>query len=96
MPDKYGFNHLVERGLVTLRCIDCDEGGKLYKWPEEKRMLHFLTHYVPDGGSRAILSGEIRTDNCRICGESFEQERKRGRPRVLCYVCKPDEKEAIE
>ena len=26
---------------------------------------------------------------CELCGETFQIERKRGRPRVYCFVCEP-------
>ena len=26
---------------------------------------------------------------CKLCGETFEIERKPGRPRIYCFVCEP-------
>lgn len=95
MPDRYGFDHLVVRGYYTLRCIEtgCGVQGSKLEWPEEKRQMHFLSHSIlgVDEAKRFIFEGEIRKDICRICNSEFEQVRKRGRPRVVCYVCKPEE-----
>lgn len=95
MPDKYGFDHLPHYGTITVLCSEkgCDAGGYLWEWKDDKRRMHFLSHSVVgiDENNQVIFSSDSRTDNCRICGESFQQERKRGRPRVLCYVCKPKE-----
>jgi hypothetical protein len=40
MPDRHGFNLLGE----TVRCIDCPEGGPLWRWPERKRRRHARSH----------------------------------------------------
>jgi hypothetical protein len=40
MPDQYGFNHLGD----NVRCIDCQEGGLIGRWPEHKRARHASTH----------------------------------------------------
>jgi hypothetical protein len=40
MPDRHGFNLLGE----TVRCIDCDVGGPLWRWPERKRRRHARSH----------------------------------------------------
>src|SRR5215211_4235722 len=40
MPDRHGFNLLGE----TVRCIDCDAGGPLWRWPERKRRRHASRH----------------------------------------------------
>jgi hypothetical protein len=40
MPDRHGFNLLGE----TVRCIDCEEGGPIWRWPERKRRRHARTH----------------------------------------------------
>lgn len=87
MPDKYGFNILGDK----VRCIEeeCDAGGFCYEWNEERRKIHFLTHNFQMDGDSPVIQGYKRVDSCRVCGRQFEQERKRGRPRVLCYVCKP-------
>ena len=31
----------------------------------------------------------VRQRTCQMCGESFEVERKRGRPRSRCFDCQP-------
>lgn len=95
MPDKYGFNHLVNRGATTMTCIEigCNMGGPAYIWTEETRKEHSLTHSSALEEVNVIIAGDslrMRKDACRICGAPFDQVRKRGRPRVLCYVCKPE------
>jgi hypothetical protein len=40
MPDRHGFNLLGE----TVRCIDCQAGGPLWRWPERKRRRHASRH----------------------------------------------------
>jgi hypothetical protein len=40
MPDRHGFNLLGE----TVRCIDCEVGGPLWRWPERKRRRHARRH----------------------------------------------------
>lgn len=40
MPDQHGFNHLGD----NVRCIDCPEGGPIWRWPEHKRARHGHTH----------------------------------------------------
>ncbi len=40
MPDRHGFNLLGE----TVRCIDCEAGGPLWRWPERKRRRHASRH----------------------------------------------------
>src|SRR5215218_7498537 len=40
MPDRHGFNLLGE----TVRCIDCEAGGALWRWPERKRRRHASRH----------------------------------------------------
>ncbi len=89
MPDKYGFNILVDWGRTKVECIeeDCGVGGHLFEWNEDRRKVHFLTHNYDNSPA---INGIKRSDLCRICGTEFEQERKRGRPRVLCYLCKPE------
>lgn len=93
MPDKFGFDELLNWGNIEVRCIEigCKEGGPIWKWPEIKRMGHFMTHH-PVGFNNSS-TGETREDICRTCGNTFEQERKRGRPRVVCYICKPETEE---
>ncbi len=91
MPDKFGFNILVDWGKISTKCIepDCDAGGRLFEWDDDRKKVHFLSHHFTMEGHVPAISGLSRTDSCRVCGRQFEQERKRGRPRVLCYVCKP-------
>ncbi|HEU6443772.1 MAG TPA: winged helix-turn-helix domain-containing protein [Gaiellaceae bacterium] len=40
MPDRHGFNLLGE----AVRCIDCEAGGPLWRWPERKRRRHASRH----------------------------------------------------
>ena len=95
MPDSFGFNHFgITRGNYTVQCIedDCDASGPKHYWTDEMRRIHFYTHRFEEGVGvdGPVIKGQKRTDKCRICGNSFDQERRRGRPRVLCYVCKPE------
>jgi len=91
MPDKFGFDHLPDRGAIIVRCIekDCGVGGPKYAWTEEMRREHYQTHYRPEV---IEFLGETRIDICRSCGSTFSQAKKRGRPRVQCYGCKPEDK----
>jgi len=75
-----------------------------WQWPEEKRKEHFIQHImdrlppeIEGVSSDVYIPGIIdltelgwRNDNCITCGDPFKQKRKRGRPRVQCYVCKPE------
>ena len=36
MPDRHGFNLLGD----SVRCIDCETGGPIWRWPERKRRRH--------------------------------------------------------
>lgn len=93
MPDKYGFDHLPDRGLVTVKCVEmgCEIGGLMWEWPESRRKIHFLSHnYELTMDNQPVISGPKKVTICGTCGSSFEQERKRGRPRVKCYICKPE------
>jgi len=91
MPDKYAFNFLGEKRY----CIECNEGGFAWDWSEDRRKEHFLDC----SGANLVIQeeifssslGGIRLGNCRICGNEFSQPRKRGRPRINCYICKPEE-----
>jgi hypothetical protein len=90
MPDGFGFNHFNNNGgTPTVQCIHdgCDVSGPKYYWTDDKREIHYLTHVV---SVNLEFTGDTRTDTCRICNGAFTQERKRGRPRVLCYSCKPE------
>jgi hypothetical protein len=40
MPDQYGFNHLGD----NVRCIDCPQGGPIWRWPKQKRARHARGH----------------------------------------------------
>ncbi len=40
MPDRHGFNLLGQ----NVRCIDCEAGGPLWRWPERKRRRHASGH----------------------------------------------------
>src|SRR5206468_562244 len=46
MPDRFGFNLLGD----TVSCIDCPSGGPIWRWPEEKRQQHALTHRAAPRG----------------------------------------------
>ena len=92
MPDKYGFDHLVDRSVLTFKCIEvnCNTEGYAWEWPESRRKVHFLSHnYELNASGQPEISGPKKLTICRTCRNSFEQERKRGRPRVQCYACKP-------
>ena len=47
MPDHHGFNLLGE----TVRCIDCEASGPLWRWPERKRRRHARRHHPAQRGS---------------------------------------------
>jgi len=101
MPDKYNFNIFDSDGFrPTVRCIEinCNSGGALWEWDVEKRKEHFFTHQGViisnikenlNNNLEIISSLRKKITICRICNSEFEQERKRGRPRVFCFVCKP-------
>jgi hypothetical protein len=40
MPDRHGFNLLGD----SVRCIDCEMGGPIWRWPERKRRRHSRAH----------------------------------------------------
>ena len=40
MPDRYRFDHLGD----GVRCIDCPQGGPIWRWPEHKRARHARSH----------------------------------------------------
>ena len=40
MPDRHGFNLLGN----SVRCIDCETGGPIWRWPEHKRRRHASRH----------------------------------------------------
>ena len=90
MPDKFGFNHWNVSGRPFVKCIEeeCDAEGFTFYWSEEIRKAHFMEHspLVLDEGNRPVFKGSVRRALCRICNSEFEQERKRGRPRVFCYT----------
>jgi len=91
VPDKFGFDHFGQTyGKYVVSCIDCEVNGPAYYWNEKMREMHFLTHIMEKKIANPSFEGEVRMDRCRVCGTDFEQERKRGRPRVLCYTCKPE------
>lgn len=100
MPDKYGFNLFGMPSTQEVECIEinCGAGGKIWDWPEKEREKHFLEHNKEK--DIIIYSQNILNNNsfsldrtvitiCRTCSNEFKQERKRGRPRVFCYACKP-------
>ena len=91
MPDKLNFNHLGDKVICIEK--DCDYGGFLWQMPEEKKYKHFLTHYneaqilANKEGMLYEITGDVRTQACRVCGNEFSQPRRRGRPRLACEVC---------
>lgn len=96
MPDKYNFDHLPDRGAIELRCIekDCGFSGTSYSISEEMRHAHFLTHFneaqtviSESTGVVYEVTGDVRIQPCRTCGNEFSQPRRRGRPRLTCEVC---------
>jgi HB1, ASXL, restriction endonuclease HTH domain len=53
MPDRNGLNLLGD----SVRCIDCEAGGPLWRWPERKRRRHARGHL---GAGRARRRTELR------------------------------------
>jgi HB1, ASXL, restriction endonuclease HTH domain len=53
MPDRHGFNLLGE----SVRCIECEAGGPIWRWPERKRRRHARGHL---GTARAARTTELR------------------------------------
>jgi hypothetical protein len=53
MPDPNGFNLLGD----SVRCIDCEAGGPLWRWPERKRRRHTRGHL---GTARAARPTRLR------------------------------------
>jgi len=48
MPDRHGFNLLGE----SVRCIDCETGGPIWRWPERKRRRHAHAHRAATKAAR--------------------------------------------
>lgn len=44
MPDRFGFNHLPDRGQVSHICIECDWPGHGICVTEEDREKHARSH----------------------------------------------------
>ena len=91
------FEQIGESWKLEYRCKGC--GEVVNQWHREE---HFKAHKnqramfveasrVAASLARETGNGEIRTDVCVNCGNTFEQERKRGRPRKKCYECLPGE-----
>src|SRR5581483_540428 len=62
-----------------------------------ERMLDVLRDGHGHSRRDIVAAGEMsttRVDKCRLCGSSFEQERRRGRPRALCPACSPEDVKA--
>jgi hypothetical protein len=100
MPDKYGFDHLPNWGVVTVACVepDCTAKGPMYEWPLEKREQHHLIHLnsvvvESEENPGIIFTGHLRRQKCRDCGDDFYQVRKRGRPALSCEKCRGIEEE---
>lgn len=93
MPNQYNFNILGTDRL----CIEenCKFGGPVWIWNEEKQREHFLEHnesaVVDVNISTVMINRRVRQMNCRDCGESFQQERRRGRPNLTCEKCRAGE-----
>lgn len=93
MPNQYNFNILGQDRL----CIEegCKFGGPVWIWTEEKQKDHFLSHNdsaIVEGTTATVLiNRRVRQMNCRDCGESFQQERRRGRPNLSCDECRNSE-----
>lgn len=88
MPDKYNFDDLGNK----YSCIEENCDLKDYKWnlPDEVRKAHFETHnsFVLVESQKAEVVGKMRQMNCRSCGHSFLQIRRRGRPFLECDNCR--------
>jgi HB1, ASXL, restriction endonuclease HTH domain len=53
MPDRHGFNLLGD----SVRCIECEAGGPLWRWPECKRRRHARGHHT---AARTARRTELR------------------------------------
>lgn len=97
MPNVNNFDVLTDYyGPTELRCIEegCDFKGFQWEMSEEMQHEHFLTHFneiqnvTNLEGFTYEITGDVRTQPCRICGENFTQPRRRGRPRLECDSCR--------
>ena len=61
MPDRHGFNLLGD----SVRCIDCETGGPLWRWPERKRRRHARRHRP-----RARRAGDLRRQRVLLAAPS--------------------------
>lgn len=87
MPTKYGFNELGHERA----CIYCKTRGGAWEWPEERQAEHYLTHSKEVAETKKSAHKKetrMMVLNCRLCGKTFEQERKHGRPKKDCEPCK--------
>jgi hypothetical protein len=41
------------------------------------------------GATIGTLRCVLTQRHCKLCGETFEIERKPGRPRIYCFTCEP-------
>jgi protein-arginine kinase activator protein McsA len=84
-----------ERNSFVWICKGCR--AEVKQWEREQ---HFENHKrnkemfleasrVAANFARESGTGETRVDVCVNCGSTFEQERKRGRPRKQCFDCLP-------
>lgn len=93
MPNQYNFNVLGTDRL----CIEegCRFGGPVWIWNEDKQKSHFLEHNESavverKDTSTVMINRRVRQMICRDCGESFQQERRRGRPNLSCEDCRSE------
>jgi hypothetical protein len=80
MPDKWGFEHLPDRGAIEVRCTEegCGDGGPLYQWPEHARLRHAAAHKT----NRELELARQRAANLR---EARRLKRLRDRENEKAY-----------
>ena len=66
MPDSLGFDHLPDRnGSPLVRCIDCGEGGELWRWTRRVRERHFAKHESARRRAAAAHKREVQREATR-------------------------------